>query len=285
MEVQGDMTNRQRKIAGDVIHYVLIILACLLVLAPILWMLSTSFKTTEATSSIKVTWLPSPFTTQAYRTVWTQRDFFRYLRNSLRISAVTTLLAVSLAGLAGYGFSRFKFKGHSPLLLSFLVTQMFPGAVLVIPYFMAMRSLKLINSPIALVLAFTSFALPFCTWMLKGFFDSIPREIDESALVDGCNRLQVFGRIVLPVAAPGVAATMLFAFIQSWNQYLFALVLTTNERMYTLPVGIASLVGEYWIAWNELMAAGVIAIIPSAVAFIFVEKYLVEGLTAGAVKE
>jgi len=285
LEAGIQMNSRQRKKAIDLLHYVLTILACLMVLAPILWMVSTSFKTAEATASAKITWLPSPPTTEAYKTVWTQRDFFRYMANSLRVSVATTVLAVILAGLAGYGFSRFRFRGHSSLLLSFLITQMFPGAVLIIPYFMVMRNLRLINSPIALILAFTSFALPFSTWMLKGFFDSIPHEIDESALVDGCNRFQVCYRIMLPIAAPGVAATMLFAFILSWNQYLFALVLTTNERMYTLPVGIASLVGEYWIAWNELMAAGVIAIIPSAIAFMFVERYLVEGLTAGAVKE
>lgn len=279
------MLSPKRKRAVSVfLGYAAILISTIIMLAPVLWMISTSFKTGASTTALPISFLPKPFTTEAYRIVWGQKDFPTYLFNSLRVSIITTLIATFLAVLAGYGFSRFRFKGHGTMLMSFLATQMFPGAVLIIPYFIVMRIFRLINSPIALILAFTSFALPFCTWFLKGFFDSIPKEIDESALVDGCTRLQVCYKIILPVSAPGVAATVLYAFILSWNQYLFALVLTTNERMYTLPVGIASLVGEYWVAWNELMAGATIAIIPVAIMFVFIERYLVEGLTAGSVK-
>ena len=186
--------------------------------------------------------------------------------------------------LAAYGFSRFRFRGNRPLMFLFLVTQMVPAILLLLPYFVTMRVLGLLDSYVGLVLAYSSFALPFCTWMLKGFFDSIPREIDEAAMIDGASRLQALLRVVVPLALPGMAATGLFAFLVSWNHYLFALGLATSPQMYTLPVGIALSIGEFRIAWPDLMAGAAIASVPTILVYSFLERYFVQGLTAGAVK-
>jgi multiple sugar transport system permease protein len=266
-----------------VIHLWLLAVA-VLVLFPILWMVSTSFKTDVEIVRFPPTLLPEAPTTAAYVKIWQLKSFGRFFWNSTVVSAISTTCSVLLAALAGYGFSRFSFRGSRLLIFVFLVTQMVPAILLLLPYFMLMRQLGLLNSYTGLVLAYTSFALPFCTWMLKGFFDAIPREVDEAAMIDGCSRGQALVRVVGPLALPGVAATALFSFLVAWNHYLFALGLATSPDMYTLPVGIASTIGEFRIAWNELMAGATIASVPILVLYAALERQFVEGLTAGAVK-
>jgi ABC-type glycerol-3-phosphate transport system permease component len=165
-----------------------------------------------------------------------------------------------------------------------LVAQMFPGLVLLIPYFTLASQAKLLNTYSALIIVYTSFALPFCIWLMKGFFDSIPSELDQAALVDGCTHLGAFTRVILPLALPGVVATAIFSFLLAWNEYLFAVVLTSKERMYLVTVGIASTVGQFRIMWNELMAGAVLATIPTIILYALLERHLVRGLSAGAVK-
>jgi len=191
---------------------------------------------------------------------------------------------VTLAALAAYGFTRFHIRGASALIVFLLFTKMLPETLLIIPYFRLMSELGLINSYFALILAYSSFALPFSVWMLIGFFRSIPREIDEAAIMDGATRLVVFWRVILPLARPGLVAVALFTFLISWNAYVWALVLTTDPSMFVLSVGIANMVGEYRVQWNELMAAAVIAALPVIVLFAFLERHLVSAITAGAVK-
>jgi len=161
---------------------------------------------------------------------------------------------------------------------------MFPGVLLVIPYFLLASRLELFNTYPALFIAYTSFALPFSMWMLKGFMDSIPTDLDEAAMIDGCGRLGAFLRVVLPLALPGVAATALFSFLVAWNEFLFAVALTSKPDMYLVTVGIASNIGQFRVQWNDLMASAVLASIPTIVLYVFLERYLVQGLTAGAVK-
>jgi ABC-type glycerol-3-phosphate transport system permease component len=266
-----------------VLHVWLLAVAAL-VLFPIFWMVSTSFKTDVEIVRFPPTLLPDAPTTAAYVKIWQLKSFGRYFWNSMVVASLSTALSVVLAALAGYGFSRFAFRGSRVLVFLFLVTQMVPAILLLLPYFVVMRELGLLNSYTGLVLAYTSFALPFCTWMLKGFFDSIPREVDESAMIDGCSRLQTLLRVVAPLALPGVAATALFSFLVAWNHYLFAVGLATSPDMYTLPVGIAYTIGEFRVAWNELMAGATIASVPILILYAALERYFVEGLTAGAVK-
>ena len=165
-----------------------------------------------------------------------------------------------------------------------LFTKMLPETLLIIPYFRLMSELGLLNTHLALILAYSSFALPFSVWMLIGFFRSIPREIDEAAIVDGASRLSAFFRVILPLARPGLVAVALFTFLISWNAYVWALVLTTDPSMFVLSVGIANMVGEYRVQWNELMAAAMIAAAPVMVLYALLERHLVSAITAGAVK-
>jgi len=267
-----------------VLIYCGLLAAVIAVLFPVFWILVTSFKTEQEALRWPPTLLPAAPTAAAYERIWALENFARYFWNSAVVSVLSTALCIVLAVLAAYGFSRFRFRGNRPLMFLFLVTQMVPAILLLLPYFVTMRALGLLDSYLGLVLAYSSFALPFCTWMLKGFFDSIPREIDEAAMIDGCSRLQALLRVVVPLARPGMAATGLFAFLVAWNHYLFALGLATTPQMYTLPVGIASSIGEFRIAWSDLMAGAAIASVPTILVYSFLERYFVQGLTAGAVK-
>jgi multiple sugar transport system permease protein len=253
-------------------------------LFPLAWMISTSLKPTEDTYLIPPLWIPPTPTLSSYWTVLGIQSFPRYFLNSAIVSLATTVLAMVFACLAGYGFSRFRFRGSNILMIFTLITQMFPGILLVIPYFAVMSSIGLFNTYPALVIAYTSFALPFCIWMLKGFFDSIPGELDEAAMIDGCSRTTAFLRVILPLSTPGLAATAIFSFLVAWNEFLFAVVLTSTPDMFLVTVGIVSNIGQFRIQWNDLMAASVLATIPTIILYTFLERYLVQGLTAGAVK-
>jgi len=253
-------------------------------LFPFAWAASTAFKSKAEAFAMPTYWIPRQFTFDNFVSVWKSQPVGRQFANSLLVSVVSTFVATTLAALAGYGVSRFPFRRQGAFLRLILVAQMFPGVLLILPYFMVMRKLGLINSYTALILAYTSFALPLSAWMMRGYFAAIPVELDEAALVDGCTRLQALRRVVLPVSLPGLSATMVFTFMVAWSEYLFALVLTTNRSKQVLTVGLASLLQQYGIEWNQLMALGVIAIIPITLIFLFLERFLVYGMTAGAVK-
>jgi multiple sugar transport system permease protein len=256
----------------------------LFVLFPLYSMLITSLKPQAATLTLPVQWWPAAPTVQAYVSMWAGRPYGRYFLNSLTVASMTTLVSIALAALAGYGFSRYRFRGASPLLMGMVGTQMIPAILLLITYFKVVSVLELYNTLTALVIAYTSFVLPFATWILKGYFDTIPTELDEAAMIDGCSPLATFGRVVLPVALPGLTATSIYAFLLAWNEFMFAYVLTDSNEKYTISVGIAHLFGEYSVAWNELMAAGMVAAVPPIVLYMFTSRYLVSGLTAGALK-
>ena len=253
-------------------------------LFPFYWMLNTSLKPQSEVFQSPPAFFSFNWTLAAYGRVLATRAVGRYFWNSAVISVGATLLAVGLSGLAAYGFSRFRMRWERPLILLLLFTQMLPGTLLIIPYFQLMARLQLINTYVALILAYVSFALPFSTWMLIGFFRSIPLELDEAAMVDGCGRLKAFWRVILPLSVPGLVAVGIFTFLLAWNAYVFALVLTTDPKMFPLSVGIANMMGEYQVLWNEMMAAAVLATLPVFILYGFLERYLVQGITAGAVK-
>lgn len=276
--------SRRAAEGGAVLRWMVIAAALLVVLFPFYWMLNTSLKPASEIFLSPPTFVSVDWSFDAYRSLIETRTILRYFANSLLVSAGATLLSVVLAAFAAYGFTRFFVRGELVFILFLLFTKMLPETLLVIPYFQVLAAVGLINSYTALILAYTSFALPFSIWMLIGFFRAIPRELDDSAIIDGASRLQAFRLVILPLARPGLVAVALFTFLIAWNSYVWALVLTTSADRYVLSVGIANLMGEYRIDWNELMAAAVIAAVPVMVLYAFLERHLVAGITAGAVK-
>jgi len=276
--------RRGRRVAWLALVYALLAVVNLFVLFPFYSMLVTSLKDSASAISLPIQWWPRTPTVEAYVSMWAGRPYGRYFLNSLLVASGTTVVSIALAALAGYGFSRYRFPGATGLLMGMVGTQMVPGILLLITYFKVVSVLELYNTLTALVLAYTSFVLPFATWIMKGYFDTIPLELDEAATIDGCSPLATFWRVTLPVAFPGITATSLYAFLLAWNEFMFAYVLTDSNEKYTISVGIAHLFGEYSVAWNELMAAGMVAAIPPIVLYMFTSRFLVSGLTAGALK-
>ena len=211
-------------------------------------------------------------------------SFWIWFRNSLIVSIGTSLLGLVIAIPAGYAFSRYKFTGRDVSMFAFLLVQMFPGIIILVPYFLVMKTLGLLNSHLGLILAYCVTALPLCVWMLKGFFDTVPRELEEAATLDGCNQFQVFTKVVLPLSMPAVAVTALFSFLAAWNEFLLALTFNTSNDMYTLPVGLASLISSTGQAWVDFAAASILVSLPVALLFLFFQKFLIEGLSAGGIK-
>jgi len=216
--------------------------------------------------------------------VFTDYPFADYFRNSIIDVVAATGISLVFSSLSAYGVSRFKFRGRGSFLTFLLISQMFPSVMLVIPYFKIIQVLGLYNTYAALIVTYVSFTMPFCSWMMYGYFKSIPRELDEAAAIDGASPLRTFLSVVLPLSLPGIVATAIYAFITGWNEYLFALILTSSEDMKTVPVGIGQLIGQYKIQWNDLMAASIYAVVPLMVLFVFLQRYLISSLTAGAVK-
>jgi ABC-type glycerol-3-phosphate transport system permease component len=260
------------------------IAVAVVVIFPFYWMLNTSLKPSAEVFASPPTFVSSQWSLDAYRSLFATRAIGRYFVNSLIVALGATALSVVLASLAAYGLTRFFPRGATPFVMFLLFTKMLPETLLIIPYFRLMSDVGLLNTHLALILAYSSFALPFSVWMLIGFFRSIPREIDEAAQMDGASVLQTFARVILPLARPGLVAVALFTFLIAWNSYVWALVLTTDASMFVLSVGIANMVGEYRVQWNELMAAAVIAALPVMVLYSLLERHLLSAITAGAVK-
>jgi ABC-type glycerol-3-phosphate transport system permease component len=217
--------------------------------------------------------------------MWRRYHFAVYFLNSIVISTSTALIATFVGALAGYGFSRFKFHGKTFILGAFLATQMISGAVIIGSYFKILVALGLYNTRLGLVIAYITICLPFCAWMAKGYFDTIPQEIDQAARVDGCTQFQCFLLVISPLAIPGMVATMLFSFLLAWQDLLWAMTLTATEAIRTVIIGLSFFVGEFQVNWPVLMAAALVASLPSVMLYLFLQKALVRGLTAGAVKQ
>ena len=260
-------------------------LMSVIILFPILWMFSTSVKPTQDIMTGRPHWIPKEFTLEAYRNLFQLYPFKNYFISSLIVSGSTTLIAVLCSLFAGYGVTRYQFMGKGAFLTYLLVTQMFPSIMLLIPAYKILNTYHLSNTYTGVILMLTSLTVPFCSWLMKGYMESISLELDESAMIDGCPRLRILFQIVLPLALPGVAATAIYAFIQTWNEYMFTYILISSEIKKTLPVGIGQLNGYYRTEWNEMMAACFISALPVIIVFIFLQKYFIASLTAGAVKE
>lgn len=270
----------------NVLKYVLAFAAVVAALAPVYWMLTISLKTELDQFSVPPKWILFQLTLTHYREAFQARSFGQYLLTSSIVAVLSTLLAMVLGTLAAYALSHFRLprRMDTRLALWILSTRMFPPIVTIVPLFLMMRDLRLLNTRASLVIVYTAFNLPFVVWMMLGFFREIPRELEEAARVDGDSRLGALVRVVLPLVAPGLAATAVFCLIISWNEFLFALVLTQTDAAMTLPVGIAGRVTQYEIKWGVMSAAASVAMLPILIFALSVQRYLVRGLSLGAVK-
>ncbi|MCJ7624736.1 MAG: carbohydrate ABC transporter permease [Anaerolineaceae bacterium] len=278
------MINKEsffRKFVRTIFLIAILLLYCF----PLYWMLVTSLQPVGGVEGDRTPYIvPKSITYESYEYILNQEGFSRQYRNSTVVAVGTTVSSCVLATLAGYGFSRYKFKGRDTMSTGILVFQMIPKDLLIIPFFLLMRKFGLLSSNFGLIIAYTSFALPFCIWMLIGFFNSIPTDLDECAMIDGATKLQAFVRIILPLASPGIAATALFAFVISWSEYLFAIVLAVDYKSALLPQGLAAMSQEYQTLYEPMFAGSILVVLPVVLIYIFLEKYFVSGLTAGAIK-
>ncbi|WP_137284761.1 carbohydrate ABC transporter permease [Halorussus salinisoli] len=275
------------------VSYGLLGLYVFVVWFPIYYILITSFKPTSEVLSLPVTFYPHDATIQNYVDIFNNRPFELYTLNSLIVASTTTVIVVTLGTLSGYTFSRYDFVGNKALLLSIIAARMIPPIALIVPFFQIMSQPPLVggitgslyDTRIALILTYTFFNLPFAVWIMKNYFDGVPESLDEQAKVDGCSTWEGFVKIILPVAKPGIAATAILAFIFSWNEFVFALVLTSSEQAQTLPIAVSLFVADDFVDWAHLAAGGMIAALPGILFGLFFQRYIVSGLTQGAVKE
>ena len=252
---------------------------------PLLWVMSTSVRPLSEVTTVPPVVFPSEIRFDAYIDLWDEAPFLDYVLNSVVISTLTAIVALAFSITTAYAFARFRFRGSAALLMLVVMSQMLPGSSILIPLFQVIRSFGLLDTHAGMVLIYTGFAIPFCTWLLNGYFRAIPEELEQAALIDGCSRLAVLYRIVLPLAAPAIIAVGTFAFLLSWNEFTFAFVFT-KSRALTIPVGMrAAFLGQYVNKYDLLFAASLVFSLPPSALFVSLQKYFVQGLTAGAVKQ
>ena len=278
------MSRRTSDLLWSLLAYAVIIAIMIFSLGPIVWTVLTSLKPEADIVTREMQYLPQRITFDNYVAIWNRSGYQRLIGNSTIVTVITLTVCMLIGTLAAYGFSRYQFRGRSQILMLYLVIRMFPVVLMIVPLWIIMRSVGLLNTHFGLGLAYTTFLLPLCIWMMKGFFDAIPPELEDAARIDGCTRLSALFRVVLPLARGGLVATAVFIGIAAWNEYLFALMFTNSQNTQTWPVGLALMVGEFQLPWGALSAGGVISIIPVIILFGIVQQALVRGLTAGAVK-
>ncbi|HUX51352.1 MAG TPA: carbohydrate ABC transporter permease [Spirochaetia bacterium] len=276
------MTLREKIQDASTVLITLAILLCFVF--PFVWVVLTSIRPDSELFTKALQLFPKHVTFAKYKSLLGSQ-FLRYILNSIFVATTSTFVTIVVSIFAAYSFSRYRFRGKGPLLGVFAFSQLFPFVVLLTPLYIFFYKLHLVNTYVGLIIAYTAITLPFCVYMLLGYFQSVPVSLDEAALIDGCSTSRVIFRIVLPVAWPGIVATAVYVFIQSWNEYLFALTFMTDEQKKTIPVGLANFFGQYTTDWGSVMSASVIATVPTLVFFLFMQKQLVSGLAAGSVKQ
>lgn len=257
--------------------------ASLIAVGPIVWVVLSSFKPGYAVQSTELTLIQDP-TLANYGYVLGQTRFLRWFLNSVIVAAFTMLIGIFFSATAGYALSRFNFPGRRQLMMVFLVTQMFPVAILIVPIYTIMARLGLINTLPSLIIANLTIAVPFCAWMLKGYLDSIPISLDEAAAIDGCGPFATFWRVVLPLARPAIAVTGFYAFLTAWGEVAYASAFIQEDRNFTLAYGLQQFVPQFNPQWEYLTASAVLVTIPAGIVFLFAQRHLVSGLTAGGTK-
>lgn len=286
----GPSTERRRArrvrpgtIVTGVVTHTLLILITLFAISPLAWAMSSAFKSNREILT-GLNFFPENPTLSNFRFVLSGTEFPTWLKNSLLVAFGTTLLALLIGSLGGYALSRWRFRGQAIYGNTLLIVQMFPGVMLAIPLFLLLSQYGLIDTLWALLVTYLTFALAFSVWMLKGYFDAIPREIEEAALIDGANQLQVLWRIVLPLAGPGITTVAVFTFLLAWNEFFFAYVFLVSEDKYTLSIGMYSFIQQFTTQWGNIMAAGTLTTLPVLVFFFVLQRTLTRGLVSGAMK-
>jgi multiple sugar transport system permease protein len=273
-----------RFILGTIAHRLAIFAYVVFALFPLYWLLKVSVTPNDLLYSEGVRMWPSRTSLDHYAFVLEHSDFPKFFMNSVIVSASTAFIVTILASLAGYALSRFIFRGKYWIVVLMLLTQMFPLVMLVAPIFKMLSPLGLTNSLTGLVVVYVAFNVPFATFLMQSFFDGIPKDLEEAAMIDGATRFRAFRQIILPLTLPGIAATLGFVFTAAWSELLFALMLISGADSSTFPVGLLSFVSKFSVDFGQMMAAGVMALVPACLFFLLIQRYLVQGLTAGAVK-
>jgi len=264
--------------------YAVLVLFAALSVYPISRILTISLRPSDQLLSRSLAVIPDGATLDNYRQLLTETPFLRWLANSLLVAGVVTITGVALASTAGYALSRHRFKGRKAALSGILVTQMFPATMLLLPLYIVLIKLGLINSYVGIVVIYSATALPFCVWQMKGYYDTIPASLEEAATIDGASPWQAFFRVILPLAAPALVITALFSFMSAWNEYVVAAVVLQDVDMFTMPVGLKQFQGSMSTQWGLYAAGSLLVSLPVVVLFLVLSRYLISGLTLGAVK-
>ncbi len=275
---------REPRLITALRHAVLLLFVAIS-LYPALNVLSISLRPDNRLQSTDLAIIPENWTLQSYVQLFTEQPFLRWLGNSLIVALGVTTTGVALAAIGGYAFSRYRFVGRNATMLAILTTQMFPATMLLLPLYILIAKLHLIDTYLGLMVFYTSTALPFCVWQMKGFYDTIPGSLEEAARIDGCSRGAAFWRVILPLAMPGLVITALFSFMASWSEYIVAAQVMQDEDMFTLPLGLKNFQASLSTQWGLYAAASILVSLPVVIVFLVLSKYLVSGLTLGSVKE
>lgn len=273
-----------RRLAKQALVYSTIAFYLFVVLLPLYWMFKSSISVNAEMYGSGVKLIPSQITFEHFVVGWNKWSFGLGLRNSLIVASITTALAVLMSCLGAYSLVRLRYPGRAALARSVLFVYLIPGSLVFIPLFILMNQLRLVNTHLSLILSYLTFAIPFCTWMLIGYFKGIPTELEEAALIDGCTRLQSLSKVLIPLSAPGIVAAAIFSFSLSWNEFLYALIFVTTPSNKTLPPLISNLIRGDIYLWGPMMAGSVLAAAPVVVLYIISQRFVVQGLGAGAVK-
>jgi multiple sugar transport system permease protein len=277
-------TKKKRPISYYLVNAGITLLA-LFALLPLLWTFYTSLRTNLAIQRFPTKVGFSDLSFAAYIGVWRDTNFPLLIKNSIIVSSMTVVISLTLGTLAGYALSRSKFRGRQGVLLTYLVIRLVPGVLLLVPMYIFMNTLGLLDSFFGLTLAYTTFTLPATIWLMKGFFDSLPPDLENAARIDGCSRMGALWRISIPLVLPGLAATGTLTAITAWNDVLFAIMLTSSDETRTWPVGLREMIGEFQLPWESLTAAAMLSLLPVVIGFALVGRKMVAGITAGSLKD
>ncbi|MFF2449204.1 carbohydrate ABC transporter permease [Neobacillus sp. NPDC058068] len=277
------MNGAQKRLDKLFTFNIPILIMLMFTVFPLYWTINTAFKHEGDILKRPLQYVPASPTIENFVSAWTNVGFATYFKNSLIVGICTVVIVIILSILSGYALARYRFKGKRAFLLMLLCTQFIPRSMLIIPLFIVFKHLGLISHPLSLILTYAAVEIPFTTVLMNGFISNVPRELEEAAMIDGCNRLQALRYVIFPLLVPGIVATAVFTFIYTWNEFLLALMLTNQQGRFTLPVGLSYMMGEFNINYGALAAGSVIALIPAVILFSYAQKHLVNGL-GGAVK-
>ena len=276
--------ERIRWTPGRVLVHAFLVLFTLATVYPIVQIITVSLRPNDQLYSTSLAIIPAGASLEAYRVMLFEKPFLRWLLNSFLVSAAVTLFGVTLASTAAYALSRYRFPGRKAVMSVFLLTQMFPATMTMLPLYILLRSLHLLDQFAGLALAYTATALPFCVWTMRGYYQTIPVELEQAALLDGCSPWQAFTKVTLPLAAPALSITALFSFMAAWSEFMVARIVISRQAMYTLPLGLESLAGQFQTEWANYAAGSLIVCVPVMVLFVVLNRAIVSGLALGSVK-